>query len=69
MAGILAATLDREDKDNTLEMVERLEEACVSEEQDFCCRPGYLHLDYYVRKKPAFHLFKPLSLATILNPE
>lgn len=69
MAGILATTLDHEDKDNTLEIVEWLEEACVPEEQDFYCTPGYLHLDYDMRKKPTFYFLKPLSLATKLNPQ
>lgn len=32
MAGILATILDQEDKDNTLEMVEWLEGACVPKE-------------------------------------
>lgn len=64
-----ANTLDQEDKDNAVDRVEWLEEACVPEEQDFSGRPGHLHLDYSVRKKSTFHLFKPLSLATNLSPQ
>lgn len=49
MAGILATILDHEDKNNTLETVEWLAEACVSEgleEPGFYSRPEHLHLDY-----------------------